>query len=280
MLRPSVIRWSLRALLAIVVIYAIYLTGLFFLQERAIFPGAYFKDKEKYAHAAPPVGVQQVWITTPEGFRVEAWYQPGNGRTAANPGPAVIFFHGNIDVIDERWNVAQLYVDAGISAMLVEYRGFGRAGGKPSQAGIVADATQFYQWLRARPEVEADRVILHGISLGGAVAVQVAAQFRPAALIIESTFVSMKEMTNRYGGFGGLCRHQFRTDLELPKLNIPILIFHGTRDTVIPIDHARRLHAMAPTSTLIERDCDHHNYTTDWPAIVRFLQENKLGESK
>lgn len=259
-------RWPLRSAIILGGIYLAWVAFLWATQERMIFPGA---DRPPPAATGPvDSGVEQVWFPTDDGDHVEAWYKPGRGRSAASPGPAAVYFHGNGDLLDTRWSVVESYLDEGISGGMIEYRGYGRSGGRPSQDAIVSDAVGFCDWLKARPEVDPARIVFHGLSLGGGVAAAVAEQRRPAALILECTFTSMSELAWRYGVPSFLCRNPFETDRVLPALGVPILIIHGRADTLIPIDHARRLHAIAPGSRLIELPCGHGDYRSD-PATIR-----------
>jgi fermentation-respiration switch protein FrsA (DUF1100 family) len=89
----------------------------------------------------------------------------------------------------------------------MEYRGYGRASGTPSQAALVADGARFYDWLAARPEVDRRRIVLQGTSLGGAIATAVAAERKPAALVLECTFTSMGALAHGYGLPTVLCKH-------------------------------------------------------------------------
>ena len=254
--------------------YVVAASIMYLNQVSMIFPGA--SRPPLLATGPRHADVEQIWITTDDGQRVEAWYQPGLGRSPKAPGPAVIYFHGNADLIDTRWSAVQSYLPAGISALVVEYRGYGRSEGEPSQAALIADSVAFHDWLAARPEVDAQRIIFHGLSLGGGVAAAVAAERPPAALVLECTFTSVAALAGRYGMPGFLCRHPFHTDRVLPTLNAPIAIFHGRHDRTIPVSHGRRLHELAPHSTYTELDCGHHNFRSDWENIRAFLANSGL----
>ncbi|MFH1749056.1 MAG: alpha/beta hydrolase [Planctomycetota bacterium] len=260
----------------LLLLYLCWTAFMYSVQDAMIFPGA------GRVHAgtaqpglAPADTPESVWITTAASNRVEAWYQPGTGRGADSPGPALMYFHGNADLIDNTWPGLRAYLDMGLSVLVMEYRGFGRSGGTPSEEGIVADAVAFHDWLADRPEIDG-RIVYQGLSLGGGVAAGLAHQRPPAAMILECTFTSMEAMARGYLLPGFLCRNPFRTDEAIATLDMPILIMHGRHDMTISVKHARRLHELAPNSTYIELDCGHDNYHNDWPALVRFLKDNNL----
>ncbi len=272
-LGPLVRRWLIRAAIAGAALYFLAALLLFCFQDMMIYPGALLPAGDR---ATLPDGVQQVWLRAPDGTAVEGWFQTGRGRSAAAPGPAAMFFHGNGDLIDTRWAAQRALLEAGVSVLAVEYRGYGRVGGRPSQAAIVADAVMFHDWLAGRAEVDAAAILLRGQSLGGAVAAALAARRPPAALVLEATFTSMEAMANRYLMPGFLCRDAFRTDRVLRALNCPILIMHGRRDGTIPVSHGRALHALAPGSRYVEQDLGHNDWVTDWGEILAFLRDSGL----
>ena len=267
-----------RALLFVVVIYALWLAFLWISQDRLIFPGAY--DRHRSTGFPKPPGAETWWLDTPGGSRTEAWFCTGAGRGADAPGPLLVFAHGNAELIDDQLGLADHYVRLGFSVLLVEYRGFGRSTGRPSERGLVADFAAMLDRALRRPEVDAQRVIYHGRSLGGGVVAQLAARRPPAAMILESTFTSLASMTGRYLAPPSLVRYPFRTDRVVARLDTPLLILHGTRDEVIPIANGRRLHQLAPGSAYVEFDAGHNDFPPDerayWAVIDAFLGQHGL----
>lgn len=261
-------------LISLIAVYAVYCSAMYFGQHVLLFPGWITMHQDVPGPA--PAGVETVWITTETGERVEAWFIAAPGASAEKPAPAVIYFHGNGEVIDWRMGVADEYISHGISTLLVEYRGYGRSGGRPSQDAIARDSIAFHDWLCARPDVDARRLVYHGRSLGGGIAIELARTHEPRALIVESTFTSIVSMAWQRGIPGFLVASPFRNDLVLPELTCAILIFHGTQDALIPVEHGRRLHALAPGSEYVEMDGGHNTFPADYKAyldaIVAFLR--------
>lgn len=266
----------LRPLFSILFIVAttwlIWLVIALFWQETIVFPGM---SREAPSEKPFDPIVEQWWLDV-DGARVEAWYAPGLGQRPDNPGPLMMFFHGNGDIVDDRWNFVGPYRGRGIATLVMEYRGYGRATGVASETGIVNDAEAFLKRALERPEIDSKRLIFHGTSVGGGVAVALAARHKPNVLILESTFISMEEMFDRYFVPRSMCRHPFRNDLILPTLGVPVFIAHGTRDRLIPFEHARVLHQLTPGSILVEADCGHNEFETDWPGIFKFLESHGL----
>jgi len=262
---------TLAALLVVGLIAGLYAIA-FVMQGTMIFP----RQATRAGVSSTPAGVEQVWIDAGDGVRVEGWYLRGEGRSADSPGTAVMFFHGNAELIDFNDRRMAPYVDAGIGVLLVEYRGYGRSGGTPTQRGIVADAVRFREWLDARTEVDPDRVVYHGRSLGGGVAAQLAARRAPAAMVLESTFTSVPDVAG-VPLAGLIVRHPFRTAGVIGDLACPILFVHGTEDRIIPKEHSERLAGLARDGRVVMLAGGHNDFPRDeavfWERVLAFVSE-------
>jgi hypothetical protein len=265
--------WRVLALGALA--YVAWLTILYFLQDQMIFPGC--KLRQAGDSFPKPADAESLWIDAAPGVRVEAWFLPGAGPTPEKPGPLVVFAHGNAELIDDGPPFLQTYREWGLSVLLVEYRGFGRSGGTPTEAGIVADFAAFLERIRARPEVDPAKIVYHGRSIGGAVLAQLAVRRPPAALILESTPDSIAGMAARYGAPPWLVRSPFRTDLAVARIEAPILLLHGAADDIIPPSHSRRLAKRAGgKAKLVEAPGGHNDFPRDpeayWWTIRAFIE--------
>lgn len=262
--------WRL-ALLPLVA-YGVLLVIAFMFQSALIYP--------RYAVGAPDARVLQSLQTTEEitlaasdGTPIVAWFTRGDTRDAASPGPCVVFAHGNGELIDHNARLISMYRLLGVSTLLVEYRGYGRASGSPSQKNIVGDFAVAREWLRNRPEVKQDAVIYHGRSLGGGVLIALAETHPPAAIIVESTFTSMRAMFRRHFVPGFICRHPFENERVLPALGVPTLIMHGTRDTLIPAVHGKRLAELTPGAVYKTFDCSHNDLPPNFMEYQQVIAE-------
>ena len=144
----------------------------------------------------------------------------------------VVFLHGNAELIDHQYAIVDLYHAQGISVLLPEFRGYGHSAGSPSQAHIVADVVAFYDLAIALPQVDAQRIVIHGRSIGGGVAAQLADQRACNALIVESTGASVAAMAWRYGIPPFIVRSPFHSARVFRGLDVPVLIMHGQDDEV------------------------------------------------
>jgi hypothetical protein len=203
------------------------------------------------------------WTLPVPGGEVEAWLLVAPGASAAHPAPAVIFAHGNGELIDDWAELMVTYTRLGVTVLLPEYRGYGRSSGSPSQEALVDDTARFYERLAARPDVDPTRIVFHGRSVGGGVVCGLSLRHRPAAMVLQSTFASVTLAARRFGLMAFMVRDPFDNEAALRALHRPVLIAHGTRDTTVPFFHAER-NAAASGGRLIAYPCGHNDCPPDW----------------
>ena len=264
------------ALVAVVIVAVIAIVSLVWtVQRRILFPARRAGDASAELAAA---GGEAVWLEA-GGVRSEAWYLPA--RRGSGPGPLLIFTHGNGELIDDWVGEFELPRSWGMNVLLVEYPGYGRSGGSPSERSIRAAMVAAYDWAGARPEVDLKRIVAYGRSLGGGAACALARQRHLDALVLESTFTSVRSMARRLRVPGFMVLDPF-DNLELVReFDGPILLVHGTRDAVVPVEEARALHAAAARSELELLACGHNDCPRPWPRVREFLAGHRLlpGES-
>jgi uncharacterized protein len=152
----------------------------------------------------------------------------------------------------------------GLSVFLFDYRGYGRSLGRPSEEGLYQDALGAHDYLTRTRMIRAERMVLFGRSLGGAVAGELAAQKPAAGLILESSFPSIEAVAKFH--YGGLPVHwllgaDFKLIDRLPHLSLPKLIIHGEKDDIIPLELGRQVFEAAkpPKSFYLIEGADHNN---------------------
>lgn len=236
-------------------IYVVYCTLVYGFQTRLMFP---FDLAGPSGQTLPTPHTEIIQTHTDEG-RTISWFIPSATASDHEPAPVAVFFHGNAELIDHQSSIIELYQAMGVSVLLMEYRGYGHSEGTPSQDHIVADSLAIIEVLMQRDDVDQDRVVLHGRSIGGGIAAQVALHFKPASLIVESTFKSVTSMAWRYGVPPFLITSPFQTDRAFQQLDLPILIMHGKDDNIVPVSHAHALNKAARRSELVLFDADHNN---------------------
>ncbi|MEN0041227.1 MAG: alpha/beta fold hydrolase [Pseudomonadota bacterium] len=224
---------------------AAYLTitvVLWWAQERMIFPAP-----AEIGPAVPVQGFALYPMQMADGVTLNAYRHPANAGEAT-----VLMFHGNGATAARMIGHGRDLAAAGYGVLLAEYRGYGGSGGEPSEAVLVADGLATFDYLVRQGEEE---IAVWGHSLGSGVAVQIAAKRPATAVVLEAPFDSVLALSQERFGWlpvGPLLRHPFRSDLAIGDVEAPILILHGDRDRVVPIEAGRRLHAVAPTGTRFE----------------------------
>ena len=183
-------------------------------------------------------------IPTRDGERLHGWWIPATREPAA---AHVLFLHGNGGNVAHRLAQARVLADAGLDVLLFDYRGYGRSTGAPGEEGTYRDARAARDALLARPGVEAGGVVYLGESLGGAVATELATAHPPAALVLQSTFASVRRMARLHYPVvpAALVPDVYPTIDRIGRVRTPVLVIHGDRDEIVPLDHGRELFAAA-----------------------------------
>jgi pimeloyl-ACP methyl ester carboxylesterase len=239
--------------LAAAALYVSYLGILYFVQDALIYPGT----KNRVDRVAPqPEGADLFHISTTDA-NVEALFLPAAADANATRQPAVIFAHGNGEVIDYWVSALRGFQERGVAVLLVEYPGYGRSTGSPSERSIRASMDAAYDRLVADPRVDPDRILGFGQSLGGG-AICLLARDRPLrALILQSTFTSLDAFAASHWAPGFLLRDHFDNLSVAKSFAGPMLVIHGRDDRLIPWSEGLRLAAASGHATFRLYDCGH-----------------------
>lgn len=284
-----------RVAVILVLAYIGWCSVLWFKQTDLVFPRQMAGAGDASVVARRP-DCERIWITADDGVRLEGWFfRSGPVKPAKDEPtrPCVLVFHGNGDLIDYMVDYADFFTSHDLHVLLVEYRGYGRSGGvgraggeieaAPSEKAIVADSLRFVEALEKRPDVDATRLVYYGRSLGAGVAAQLAARRKPAAVILESPFVSIASFAAGFGVPSFVVKHPFRTDRVLPPLagaGLPVMILSSRDDEIVPYSHGQRLAAMMPSATFVSFSGSHNALPLNQPvfegALVEFLQGQRL----
>lgn len=208
----------------------------------------------------PDLEFEDVWFHTEDGIKLHGWY-------AAAPAPRgyLLLAHGNAGNLSDRADVVKLLnKNLDLSVLIFDYRGYGRSEGKPSISGVLKDGHAAQQWLRQRENIGSGQIILLGRSLGASVATHLAAEHGARALILEGAFSSLLDVADY--AYPWLPANLFlRRDIKADKLIMqyygPLLQSHGTDDTIIPIELARKVFEAAnePKEFLALSGLDHND---------------------
>jgi hypothetical protein len=183
---------------------------------------------------------EDCWFETLDGLRIHGWYLKHE-----RPQAVILYAHGNAGNITHRARVAvRLHEKFDASILLFDYRGYGRSEGTPSIDGLYRDARAARDYLSEREQTKPTDIVLMGRSLGGAIAVELAAEDGARGLVLESTFSSLREVAgSHYPKFlvNLLVADRLDSLSSIARFAGPLLISHGTADQTIPLAHGRQL---------------------------------------
>ena len=186
---------------------------------------------------------KDIFPETEDGLRLHGWYLPCPGAQKT-----LMIFHGNAGNIGHRVEWLAMLKSLALNIMIVDYRGYGRSGGQPFEKGLYRDASAAYGWWKREGSEGGQKLILLGESLGGAVAVDLAARAHVDGIILQSTFTSAWDMAKTVLPMGlvqPLLGVHYDSQLKISKVACPKLFIHGTRDDIVPLRLGKRLYDAA-----------------------------------
>lgn len=218
---------------------------------------------------------ENIFLQTKDGVQLHAWYcrcpdhLPNLIRQSTNEQNrlVVVYFHGNAGNLSDRaGNIRDWQRALGIDFFIIDYRGYGRSSGQPSEAGVYLDSRAAYQWLTRERGIDPSRIVLLGRSLGGAVALELGLEVPHCCLLLEATFTSLPDVAKRlypWLPIRQLMRSRFPSIERIGRYRRPVLITHGTNDGLVPVWQARELYAKAnePKKIYEVMGADHNDCT-------------------
>lgn len=237
------------------------------LQRSVLFPGTGMRAPDIGDALLAQHGIQRWWLPI-DGGQVEAWYLPATAVTA--PAPAIVFAHGNGELIDMWPEALRRFNDLGHHLLLVEYPGYGRSTGDPGLETVTQGFVAAYDRLVTQPAVDANNIVGFGRSLGGGAITALARERHLSALLLASTFTSVADMAKRMFLPGFLVNDKFDNLAVVKKFAGPVLVIHGDQDELIPFRHGEKLAAAAAKGQLIAYPAGHNDCPPDWE---RFWQD-------
>jgi len=253
-----------------VTVYILYCALLFLAQRRLMFPRHLARPPSM--GVIPASGIEKLRVPF-SGGDVEAWFLPPGLLQPGDRAPVVIFAHGNAEVIDYLPEEFEWMRELGMGVLLVEFPGYGRSQGSPSQASITEAFVSGYDMLAQRSDVDKNRIVLMGRSVGGGAVCALAEKRPAAAIVLMSTFTSARVFSTAYFAPGFLVLDPFDNLSAIQHYSNPVLIFHGVNDEIIPFSHARALAGAAPRGNLIDYTCGHNDFPPDQDRFRRDLSK-------
>lgn len=229
-----------------------------------------FEDKLIYFPAKYPVGdwdtaigpvregsvsprVEDCFFKASDGVNLHGWYATPARKTAGGFEPVttkmtLLWFHGNAGNITYRYDMIRVLMQLPVDVFIIDYRGYGRSEGHPSEQGLYKDARAAWDYLVNERGAKPERIVILGKSLGGAPAIDLATQVAPAGLIIQSSFTSISDMASTVIPFfpSVVLRTKMDSVEKVKRVTCPKLFIHSPGDEVVPFSLGRRLFEAAP----------------------------------
>jgi fermentation-respiration switch protein FrsA (DUF1100 family) len=205
--------------------------------------------------------VEPVTFRTADGLRLGGWFI---GAPGPSPRVTVLVFNGNAGNRAHRGPLAAALRRHGLQVLLVDYRGYGGNPGSPTEHGLALDGRAAREYLAGRADVDQSRIVYFGESLGTAVAVELAVEHPPAALVLRSPFTSMADVGRHHYPFLPvrlLLRDRFAAIEHIQRIRVPLLVIAGGRDRIVPVEQSRQIYdaAAGPRTLLVLPDADHND---------------------
>ncbi len=264
-------RWR-RTLMEWLIVAAALAVGIpaaaWFAQDRLIF----FPQPVVSAAHLPP-HARAMAVTAADGTTLRGWIVPGT----ATPGPAVVYFGGNAEEVS--WTLADRRWPREWTLVALNYRGYGDSEGTPAARDLLADALAVFDAVAARDDVDAQRIVAFGRSLGSAMAAHVAAHRPVAGAVLVSPYDSLASVGRHHYPWlpvGLLLRHRFDPAADAARSDVPLLAIVADADSIIPVERSRALYEAwaGPRQWVAVAQVDHNMLGATrefWEAIARFL---------
>lgn len=229
-----------------------------------------------FTPAAIGLDYEDVSLDIDEKISIHGWYIPHE-----NPRATLLFLHGNGGNISHRLESIRIFHELGLSVFIIDYEGYGKSTGKPSEKATYHDAMTAWRYLVNERSIPQNEIVLFGRSLGGAVAVWLATQQPVAAVILESTFTSVVDMGKHYYPYLPvklLARYRYSSGKRIREINCPLLVIHSPDDEIVPYYLGKKLFELAgePKTFLAIRGGHNEGFLlsgTDYTAgLDRFLE--------
>jgi fermentation-respiration switch protein FrsA (DUF1100 family) len=203
------------------------------------------------ARADSRVKVEDVWFQAADGVRLHGWYcTPRDADAGAQPHGrmTLLWFHGNAGNITSRYGMVRGLAGLPAEVFIIDYRGYGRSAGRPSEQGLYLDARAAWDYLTGARGIPPANIVVFGDSLGGAVAIDLATRVAPAGLIVQSSFTSIRDMAAEVMPFvpGFILRTKMDSLSKIKGVRAPKLFIHSPADELVPYRFGRALYDAAP----------------------------------
>eukprot|EP01097_Dermamoeba_algensis_P006062 TRINITY_DN381_c0_g2_i1.p1 TRINITY_DN381_c0_g2~~TRINITY_DN381_c0_g2_i1.p1 ORF type:complete len:282 (-),score=58.21 TRINITY_DN381_c0_g2_i1:111-956(-) len=234
------------------------LASIYYLQDKLLYFPQIPADAKSFFYPPHEFGLannfEEVFINTIDGVKLQAYVIR---NVPSRNSPTVIMFHGNAGNLSYRLGIMKKFLDLGCNSVILSYRGYGKSEGVPSEKGLQIDAQTILDYVLSREDLN-HQIVIHGQSLGGAVAIDLASKqhSKLAAIMLENTFTSIPDMIDVvmpiFKPVKFLCNNRWDSINKIGKIPLPILFLCAKRDQVVPPQMSQDLLVAATSAKVRE----------------------------
>jgi alpha-beta hydrolase superfamily lysophospholipase len=228
-------RKLLKGIGALIIGVILFLSMLYFLQEKLIFLPTTLEQDHTYSFTQP---FEELFLTAKDGARLNALHFKANSSQGL-----ILYFHGNAGNLDRWGEIVSTFTEMHYDVLVMDYRTYGKSTGKLSENALHKDAQLFYDY--ALEHYGEDQIILYGRSLGTGIAAKLASENSPIKLVLETPYYSLASLGQERFPFlpvKWFLNYKLETYNYVTHVKCPIYIFHGTADRVVPYTSGKRLY--------------------------------------
>lgn len=267
----------MKFLLTILIFYGMYALFFYFRQGALIYPAGFAGQRLQ----VNDVSIEKSFIAAGEN-KSETWFLPPLHHVY-DKAPVLLIAHGNATLIDAWHAILDDPREHGFAVLLAEYPGYGDSQGSPSQKNITDIFIKAYQALLERNDVDSERIIFMGRSLGGGVICSLAEHYQPAAIVLLSTFTSVKSFAGKFFLPAFLVTDPYNNAEFLKTYDGPLMLVHGRNDQVIAYSHFKELMKIRTDAFTVTYNSDHNDtpplWEEFWEKFYKFaLLHNLIGK--
>ncbi|MEW6210970.1 MAG: alpha/beta hydrolase [Acidobacteriota bacterium] len=243
--------------IAVMLIIGLLITVMFFEDKFIYYPAKYpegdwqIDDFAREGEVIPLI--EDCYFQTTDGVKLHGWFcspqrKAGGAMERVQTAMTLLWFHGNAGNLSHRYDMLRALIKLPAQIFIIDYRGYGRSEGSPSEEGLYADARAAWDYLTAERGIAPEKIIIFGKSLGGAAAIDLAAKVEAAGLIVQSSFTSAADMAAQIMPFipRALIKTRMDSINKIARVRCAKLFIHSPTDEVVPYELGLRLFETAP----------------------------------
>ena len=261
----------LEIIIGLVLIYASVLVLLFIFQRNLM----YHPNENNYFGDKLEVHIEKVNINTPDNLSLLGWFH----KKDLTNYKTIIYFHGNAGTLENRIYKLNHFQNFNINFLIIAWRGFSGNQGKPTEQGLYLDGLSALNWILDQG-VKEENIFIYGESLGTGIATEIAQNRNFAGVVLETPFTSMVDAAKKFYPYipvKFLLKDKYENKKKIKNINVPILIMHGEKDTIVPFSMGKKIFELANQpkySYFTEQDDHMMEYDEQLIKVLKKFLEN------